>query len=96
MTYQATAKVFEYVEPDEAAQTVASSAPRLLINVLNKTNAAVATNSLHDNLGDQTVQALEATAESPILTPSLKYGHHTAGTIMNPKFLAVNRNLTAV
>ncbi|MDE2715920.1 MAG: magnesium transporter, partial [Chloroflexota bacterium] len=96
MTYQATAKVFEYVEPDEAAQTVASSAPRLLINVLNKTNAAVATNGLHDNLGAQTVQALEATAESPVLTPSLKYGHHTAGTIMNPKFLAVNRNLTAV
>ena len=96
MTYQATAKVFEYVEPDEATQTVASSAPRLLINVLNKTNAAVATNGLQDNLAAQTDQTLEARAGNLVLTPPLKYGHHTAGTIMNPKFLAVNRNLTAV
>ena len=96
MTYQATAKVFEYVERDEAAQTVASSTARLLVDVLNKTNAAVATNGLHDNLGAQTVQTLEARAENPVLTPPLEYGHHTAGTIMNPKFLAVNRNLTAV
>ena len=96
MTYQATAKVFEYVDQDEAAQTVASSAPRLLVDVLSKTNAAVATNGLHDNLGGQNVQTLEARAENLVLTTPLEYGHHTAGAIMNPKFLAVNRNLTAV
>ncbi len=96
MTYQATAKVFEYVDQDEAAQTVASSAPRLLVDVLNKTNAAVATNGLHDNPGSQTAQTPEARAEDLVLTPPLEYGHHTAGAIMNPKFLAVNHNLTAV
>ena len=96
MTYQATAKVFEYVDQDEAAQTVASSAPRLLVDVLNKTNAAVATNGLHDNPGSQTAQTPEARAEDRVLTPPLEYGHHTAGAIMNPKFLAVNRNLTSV
>ena len=96
MTYQATAKVFNYVNQDEAAQTVASSTARLLVDVLNKTNAAVATNGLHDNLGAQTAQTLEARAENLVLTPPLEYGHHTAGAIMNPKFLAVNHNLTAV
>ena len=96
MTYQATAKVFEYVEQDEAAQTVASAAPRLLVDVLNKTNAAVATNGLRDNLDAQAVETLEARAENFVLTPPLEYGHHTAGAIMNSKFLAVNHNLTAV
>lgn len=96
MTYQATAKVFEYVEQDEATQTVASAAPRLLVDVLNKTNAAVATNGLHDNLDAQTVETLETRAENFVLTPPLEYGHHTAGAIMNSKFLAVNHNLTAV
>ena len=96
MTYQATAKVFEYVEQDEAAQTVASSTARLLVDVLNKTNAAIAVDLPHDIHDAQTDQSLETRSENLVSTASLEYGYHTAGGLMNPRFLAVNRNLTAV
>lgn len=96
MTYQATAKVFEYVEQDEVAQTVASSTARLLVDVLNKTNAAIAVDLPHDIHDAQTDQSLETRAENLVSTASLEYGYHTAGGLMNPRFLAVNRSLTAV
>ena len=96
MTYQATARVFEYVDQDEAAQTAARSTPRLLVDVLNKTNAAIAVDLPHDIHDAQTDQSLETRSENLVSTASLEYGYHTAGGLMNPRFLAVNRNLTAV
>ena len=54
MTYQATAKTFKYIDPDEAVQVAAP------------------------------------------ITPLMKYADDTAGGLMNPEFLAVSRNLTAV
>ncbi len=89
MTYQATAEVFDYVDRDEAVQTAARSTPRLLVDVMNRTNAANTADISHGILDGQADQNL-ASSEPKV------YAHNTAGRLMNPKFLAVDRSLTAV
>ena len=96
MAYQATAEVFEYIEQDDTVQTATPSTPRSLVDLLNQTNAAFTTDVPHDIQDAPADQAPETRAENLVSTPLLEYGHHTAGGLMNPKFLAVNRNLTAV
>lgn len=96
MTYQATAEVFEYVDHDELGRSATRSTPRSLVDLLNQTNAAFTADVPHDTQDAQSDRTLGGIAENLVSTPSLEYGHHTAGGLMNPKFLAVNRSLTAV
>ena len=96
MTYQATAEIFEYIDPDEAVQVAAPITPRLLADILNEADPDVAADVLRGIPDDQTAQTLEAMTESREVIPLLEYADDTAGGLMNPEFLAVSRNLTAV
>ena len=96
MTYQATAEIFEYIDPEEAVQVAAPITPRLLADILNEADPDVAADVLRGIPDDQTAQTLEAMTESREVIPLLEYGDDTAGGLMNPEFLAVSRNLTAV
>ena len=46
MTYQATAEIFEYIDPDEAVQVAAPITPRLLADILNEADPDVAADVL--------------------------------------------------
>ena len=96
MTYQATAEIFEYIDPDEAVQVAAPITPRLLADILNEADPDVAADVLRGIPDEQTSQTLEAMTESREVIPLLEYADDTAGGLMNPEFLAVSRNLTAV
>ena len=96
MTYQATAEIFEYIDPDEAVQVAAPITPRLLADILNEADLDVAADVLRGIPDEQTAQTLEAMTESREVIPLLEYADDTAGGLMNPEFLAVSRNLTAV
>ena len=89
MTYQATAEVFDYTDRDEAVQTATRSTPRLLVDVLNRTNAAITSDISHGIKDGQADRNL-ASSEPKV------YAHNTAGRLMNPEFLAVNCSLTAM
>ncbi len=96
MTYQATAEIFEYIDPDEAVQVAAPITPRLLADILDKADPDVAADVLRGIPDEQTVQTLEEMTESGDVIPLLEYADDTAGGLMNPEFLAVSRNLMAV
>ena len=96
MTYQATAKIFEYDDRDEPAQTTTPSTPHVLLDILNKVDAAVAAEAPHGIVEIPYAHTLEAKAEAGEVRAPSKYAHHTAGKLMNPNFLAVNSSLTAV
>ena len=96
MTYQATAEIFEYIDPDEAVQVAAPITPRLLADILNEADPDVAADVLRGIPDEQTAQTLEAMTESREVIPLLEYADDTAGGLMNPEFLAVSCNLTAV
>ncbi len=96
MTYQATAEIFEYIDPEEAVQVAAPITPRLLADILNEADPDVAADVLRGIPDDQTAQTLEAMTESREVIPLLEYADDTAGGLMNPEFLAVSCNLTAV
>ncbi len=96
MTYQATAEIFEYIDPDEAVQVAAPITPRLLADILNEADPDVAADVLRGIPDEQTAQTLEAMTESREVIPLLEYADDSAGGLMNPEFLAVSRNLSAV
>ena len=96
MTYQATAEIFEYIDPDEAVQVAAPITPRLLADILDKADPDVAADVLRGIPDEQTAQTLEEMTESGDVIPLLEYADDTAGGLMNPEFLAVSRNLMAV
>ena len=96
MTYQATAEIFEYIDPDEAVQVAAPITPRLLADILNEADPDVAADVLRGIPDEQTSQTLEAMTESREVIPLLEYADDSAGGLMNPEFLAVSRNLSAV
>ena len=96
MTYQATAEIFEYIDPDEAVQVAAPITPRLLADILDQADPDVAADVLRGIPDEQTAQTLDAMTESREVIPLLEYADDTAGGLMNPEFLAVSRNLTAV
>ena len=96
MTYQATAKIFEYTDPDEAVQVARPISPRVLADILDETDADVAADVLRGVSDEQTTQTLESMTQRREVIPLLKYADDTAGGLMNPEFLAVNRDLTAI
>ena len=96
MTYQATAEIFEYIDPDEAVQVAAPITPRLLADILDQADPDVAADVLRGIPDEQTAQTLEAMTESGEVIPLLEYADDSAGGLMNPEYLAVSRNLTAV
>ena len=96
MTYQATAEIFEYIDPDEAVQVAAPITPRLLADILDKADPDVAADVLRGNPDEQTSRTLEAMTESGDVIPLPEYADDTAGGLMNPEYLAVSRSLTAV
>ena len=96
MTYQATAEIFEYIDPDEAVQVAAPITPRLLADILDNADLDVAADVLRGIPDEQTSQTLEAMTESREVIPLLEYADDSAGGLMNPEFLAVSRNLSAV
>ncbi len=96
MTYQATAKVFEYIDPDKADQVAAPITPRVLADILDQADPDVAADVLRGIPDEQTAQTLEAMTKGHNVVPLLEYADDTAGGLMNPEYLAVSRNLTAV
>ena len=96
MTYEATAEILEYIDPDEAIQVAAPITPRVLADILDEADADVAADVLRGISDEQTEQTLEAMTGSREVIPLLEYADDTAGGLMNPEFLAVSRNLTAV
>ncbi len=96
MTYQATAEIFEYIDPDEAVQVAAPITPRLLADILDQADPDVAADVLRGIPDEQTAQTLEEMTESGDVIPLLEYADDTAGGLMNPEFLTVSGSLTAV
>ena len=96
MTYQATAEIFEYIDPDEAVQVAAPITPRLLADILDQADPDVAADVLRGKPDEQTAQTIEAMTESREVIPLLEYADDTAGGLMNPEYLAVSKSLTAV
>ena len=96
MTYQATAEIFEYIDPDEAVQVAAPITPRLLADILDQADPDVAADVLRGIPDEQTAQTIEAMTESREVIPLLEYADDTAGGLMNPEYLAVSKSLTAV
>ena len=96
MTYQATAEIFEYIDPDEAVQAAAPITPCLLADILDKADPDVAADVLRGNPDEQTSRTLEAMTESGDVILLPEYADDTAGGLMNPEYLAVSRSLTAV
>ncbi|MCY4530544.1 MAG: magnesium transporter [Chloroflexi bacterium] len=96
MTYQATAKVFEYIDPDKADQVAAPITPRVLADILDQADPDVGADVLRGIHDEQTAQTLEAMTRGHNVVPLLEYADDTAGGLMNPEYLAVSRNLTAV
>lgn len=95
MTYQATAETFEYDDRDESARAATPSTSHVLLSILNKVDAAVAAEVPRGIVEIPYDHTLEAKTEGREGKASSKYSLHTAEKLMNPKFLAVNRNLTA-
>ena len=96
MTYQATAEVFEYIDPDEAVQVARPITPRVLADILDQADPEVAADALRGIPDERIAQTLKAMTGRREVVPLLKYEDDTAGGLMNPEFLAVSRNLTAV
>ena len=96
MAYEATAEILKYIDRDEAVRVSAPIAARAPADILDEADPGVGEDVLRGIPDARTERKRESTTKSRGAIPLLKYADDTAGGLMNPEFLAVNRHLTAI
>lgn len=90
-----TAEILKHIGAAEAVHVAELISPDVLAGILDAAHPAVAADVLHGLPEKQTQETLQSMAASDGVVPLLEYADDTAGGLMNPDFLAVNRSLTA-
>ena len=96
MAYEATAEILKYIDRDEAVRVSAPIAARGQADVLDEAEPGVGEDVLRGIPDARPEWKRESTTKRRGAIPLLKYADDTAGGLMNPEFLAVNRHLTAI